>query len=77
MYEVVFNIYRDVNMEKPIGNIIKKIANYGELVTRADSYQINFPPDSKPNEKLLLIITGLMIDYQYFEKREGENGYNG
>ena len=77
MYEVVFNIYRDVNMEKPIGNIIKKIANYGELVTRADSYQINFPADAKPNEKLLLIITGLMIDYQYFEKREGENGYNG
>ena len=31
MYEVVFNIYRDVNMEKPIGNIIKKIPYIYEI----------------------------------------------
>ena len=77
MSEVTFNIYRDANMGQPIGSIVKKIANFSELITSADSYQVNFPADARPNEKLLLIITGLMIDYQYFEKREGQNGYNG
>ena len=71
MSEVTFNIYRDANMGQPIGSIVKKIANFSELITSADSYQVNFPADARPNEKLLLIITGLMIDYQFFEERAG------
>ena len=39
------------------------------MVTSADSYQVNFPANATPNEKLLLIVTGLMIDYQYFEQK--------
>ena len=73
MSEVTFNIYRDANMGQPIGHIVKKIANFSELITSADSYQVNFPADARPNEKLLLIITGLMIDYQFFEERAGND----
>ena len=73
MSEAVFNIYRDGNMGHPVGSITKKVANLSELVTSADSYQVNFPADAKPNEKLLLIITTLMIDYQFFEERAGQN----
>jgi hypothetical protein len=36
-------------------------------VTDADSYQVNFPPNASPYDKLLIIALGLMIDYQYFE----------
>ena len=77
MSEVTFNIYRDANMGQPIGSIVKKIANFSELITSADSYQVNFPADAKPNEKLLLIITGLMIDYQFFEERAGNDDNTG
>ena len=76
MSEAVFNIYRDGNMGHPVGSIVKKVANLSELVTSADSYQVNFPADAKPNEKLLLIITTLMIDYQFFEERAGQNDNN-
>ena len=75
--EVTFNIYRDANMGQPIGSIVKKIANFSELITSADSYQVNFPADARPNEKLLLIITGLMIDYQFFEERAGNDDNTG
>ena len=77
MSEVTFNIYRDANMGQPIGSIVKKIANVSELITSADSYQVNFPADARPNEKLLLIITGLMIDYQFFEERAGNDDNTG
>ena len=77
MSEVTFNIYRDANMGQPIGSIVKKIANFSELITSADSYQVNFPADARPNEKLLLIITGLMIDYQFFEERAGNDDNTG
>ena len=60
-------------MGHPVGSIVKKVANLSELVTSADSYQVNFPADAKPNEKLLLIITTLMIDYQFFEEKAGQN----
>ena len=73
MSEVTFNIYRDANMGQSIGQIVKKIANFSELITSADSYQVNFPADARPNEKLLLIITALMIDYQFFEERAGND----
>ena len=50
-----------------IGKILKKTAEYSELLTDADSYQIHFPATANPYEKLLIIALGLMIDYQYFE----------
>lgn len=75
--EAVFNIYKDSNMGSPVGSIVKKVATFSEMVTSADSYQVNFPVDALPNEKLLLIITGLMIDYQYFEEKAGDKNNDG
>ena len=50
-----------------VGMLRKLGANFGEFFTKADSYQIIFPQNATPEEKMLLIIDGLMIDYQYFE----------
>ena len=50
-----------------VGSMRKLGANFGEFFTKADSYQILFPANATPQEKMLLIIAGLMIDYQYFE----------
>ena len=44
-------------MSAPCGYIVKKMATLSEMVTSADSYQVNFPVDASPSEKLLLIIT--------------------
>ena len=65
--EAVFNIYKDQSMGEVIGTIIKKVATFSELITNANSYIISFPRDANPKDKLLLIIAGLMIDYQCFE----------
>ena len=80
--EVRFEIYNTGARDKPVGLIYKKSANMSELVTSADSYQINFPPQATPQDKLLLIVAGLMIDYQYFEESASSNdntttGYGG
>ena len=63
-------------MSSPCGSITKKVATAAELVTSADSYQINFPPDANPQDKLLLIVAGLMIDYQFFEETASSNDNN-
>ena len=53
---------------RTVGMMRKLGASFGEFFTKADSYQITFPLNATPEEKMLLIIDGLMIDYQYFEK---------
>ena len=75
--EVTFNIYKGNNIASvPCGSITKKVATAAELVTSADSYQINFPPDANPQDKMLLIVAGLMIDYQFFEETASSNDNN-
>ncbi len=74
---VIFNIYNSSNINSnPVGSIIKKVASGAELITSADSYQINFPPEASPNDKMLLIIAGLMVDYQFFEESASQNNNN-
>lgn len=75
--EVIFNLYSSENRTNPIGSIIKKGATTAELVTSADSYQVNFPANSSPQDKMLLIVSALMIDYQFFEERASENVNSG
>ena len=65
-YEVLFDIINPGTKEV-VGNIIKKGAELEELVTDADSFQVNFPPNASPYDKLLMIALGLLIDYQFFE----------
>lgn len=63
----VFNIY-SVGTNSLVATISKMSAqSYSEVVTDADSYKVTFPSDASPNDKILLIVLGLMIDYQYFE----------
>ena len=58
----------DNQTKTQVGSITKMSAqSYSEMVTDADSYKIGFPPQASPEEKLLLIALGLMIDYQFFE----------
>ena len=73
MSEAVFNIYKDAGLTEPVGSIVKKVASFSELITSADSYQVNFPLDASPSEKILLIVTALMIDYQFFEQKAGDD----
>lgn len=75
--EVIFNLYSSEDRTKPIGSIIKKSATTAELVTSADSYQVNFPVNSSAQDKMLLIVSALMIDYQYFEEAATENNNSG
>lgn len=73
-----FKIFSNKNDGRPVGSIIKTCASsYSELVTSADSYNINFPLDASPSEKFLIIALGLMIDYQYFEESASNKGNNG
>ena len=53
-----------------VGDMRKLSSSFGEFFTKADSYQINFPAGATPEEKMLFIVAGLMIDYQFFEKDE-------
>ena len=73
MSEAVFNIYKDAGLTEPVGSIVKKVASFSELITSADSYQVNFPLDASPSEKILLIVTALMIDYQFFEQKASDD----
>ena len=68
--EVLFNIFE---LSNPVGSIVKKRATSNELFSTADSYQINFPSEATPTDKMLLIAAGLMIDYQYFEDLPSKN----
>ena len=60
-----FNIYNPKDMSKPIGDICKKTESVFSI---ADSYSIIFPVKIPPEEKILLTIVAIMIDYQFFEK---------
>ena len=74
--DAIFNIYKEPNMGVVVGSIVKKSANLEEALTNADSYAIAFPSKAEPNDKLLLILTALMIDYQFFENRKPPETHN-
>lgn len=65
-YDVTFEIMNPGTREV-VGHIIRKSAELEEMVTDADSYQVNFPQNASPYDKFLIIALGLLIDYQYFE----------
>ena len=56
-----------------VGSMRKLSASFGEFFTKADSYHILFPPSATPSDKILLILAGLMIDYQNFEGQKGHS----
>jgi hypothetical protein len=76
--EVSFYIFpaseTDYRPGKEAGVIKKKFTGYQELVSDADSFELYFPKNSSPEDKLLLISTVLMIDYRFYE--DGGNDQN-
>ena len=65
LVEIEFKIVRN---GEQVAMMKKLSSSLGEFFTKADSYKISFPNDATPEEKMLLICAGLLIDYQYFEK---------
>ena len=65
LVEIEFKIERN---GEQVGMMKKMSSSLGEFFSKADSYKISFPTDATPEEKMLLICAGLLIDYQYFEK---------
>ena len=67
------NINFDIRQNGYVVGAIKKLSsNIGEFFTKADSYEVVFPMNAAPSDKFLLIITGLMLDYQNFEKSDND-----
>ena len=65
MAEIQFKIIQE---GKVVGMMRKLTSSFGEFFTKADSYKISFPSDATPEDKMLLICSGLLVDYQNFEK---------
>ena len=51
-----------------IATIKKERGGLKELISDADSYNITFPSDATPEDKMMLIGAVLMIDYRYYEE---------
>ena len=60
------NVVKSGERTTPVGDICKKAAK--SMFSIADNYSIILPNNSTSEEKVLLTITGIMIDYQYFER---------
>lgn len=71
--EVLFDIYRIENPDTPCGKIIK-VAKCTSCVTNADTFNLFYPKDATPEEKMLLISCTLMLDYSFFEDEGGSPG---
>ena len=65
--EIQFNILRN---GQNVGIMRKLTSSMGEFFSKADSYKITFPLDATPEDKMLLICAGLLIDYENFEGNE-------
>ena len=72
MYEGEFDIL-DAVTNQPVGKIIKQPATMAEMVTDADSYTVNFPPNADAYDKLTLMGLTIMLDYQYFETNANDS----
>lgn len=68
----VFDIL-EAGTNQHVGRITKEPATMSELVTDADSYIVNFPPNATANDKLLIMGMALLLDYQYFETDADDN----
>ena len=60
-----FFVYNPQDKTKPIGDICKKTESVFSL---SDSYSVTYPVDIPPEEKILLSIVAMLIDYQYYER---------
>ena len=66
MGEALFSIVNPETKEE-VGTITKKSPVMSDGEIDGASYKITFPEKASSNDKLLITILGLMIDYQFFE----------
>ena len=79
--DTVFNIFplecNNFDSNNAIGTVKKVSGDFmKEYFTEADNYEIKFPPNASPEEKLLMIGATLMIDYRFFEDTQKEDNNN-
>jgi len=74
--EVKFNIIKteikDENIldKNSIGNIIRRVPyKENSVFSEADNFEINFPSEATAEEKLLILCSTMLIDYNYFENQ--------
>ena len=73
--ECLFEIYEE---NGNIDGYIKRLPARGlQFLSDSDSYDIRFPQNASPSEKLLIILATILIDYQYFELSPGDMGQQG
>ena len=68
------NIYKADNENIAIGTISKK-ATLKDLFLSCTTFEIVFPNDATPDDKMLIISNVLLIDYRMFEKKKAKD-YN-
>jgi hypothetical protein len=76
--EVLFQIHKADKQVMDVNNTdghIKRLFSgvVQELVSDADNFELIFPVDATPEDKLLLIGNVLMIDYRYYEDGGSNN----
>lgn len=78
--EVVFPIHsgdkKDLDKYKGDGYIKKVFAGLQEFVSDADNFEVGFPNNATPEEKMLIIATVLMIDFRFYEDNGNNNNNN-
>jgi len=62
------------SFETKDGHIIRKFAGcFQSQFTTADNFDVVFPIDATPDDKLMIIGTALMIDYRYYSEDPNNN----
>lgn len=63
----------DTDFQNSQGMIKKVFKGWQELVTDADTFEIEFPSAATAEEKFFLIACGLLIDYRLYEQNSNRN----
>ena len=54
------------------GRIVKYAMGIQSILSDADNFEVFFPNDASPEDKMCLISSALMIDYMYFEENPNQ-----
>jgi hypothetical protein len=77
MSDVVFPIYNGnsdiVDPQNQVGTITKKYSGFANSWLDIDTFNIEFPLNSTPDDKFNLIMTAVMIDYLLYESVRDED----
>ena len=76
--EVVFPIYKSSTQVKELGNCSGNIKRLfpgclKSVATDADNFDVVFPIDASPEDKMMMIATALMIDYRFYNEGPDDN----